>query len=92
MSGFKSVTKRKRELAKLDKRQAKDQKRALRKAARQTGPEASAPAVAPVAPVPQPTVPHVRPLAAPPVAKQPLTLAEAVERWRNTKVAKPKRR
>jgi hypothetical protein len=90
MSGFKSVTKRKRELAKLDKRQAKDQKRALRKAARSpTGTEESAPSVAPAT---QPVVPNVRPLAAPPVVKQPLTLAEAVERWRNTKVAKPKRR
>ena len=34
MSNFKSAAKRKRELAKLDKRHAKDQKRALRKAER----------------------------------------------------------
>jgi hypothetical protein len=90
MSGFKSVTKRKRELAKLDKRQAKDQKRAQRKAARsQTGTDVIAPAVAPA---PPPVVPHVRPLSSAPAPKQPLTLAEAVERWRNTKVGKPTRR
>jgi hypothetical protein len=89
MSGFKSLTKRKRELAKLDKRQAKDQKRALRRAARsEPGDANSAPAVtAPVQPMPS----NVRPLTTAPVAK-PLTLAEAVERWRNTKVVKPKTR
>lgn len=89
MSGFKSATKRKRELAKQDKRQAKDQRRAQRRAARSgTGGESTAPAVVAT---PQPPLSNVRTLATAPAAKQPLTLAEAVERWRNTKVAKPKR-
>jgi hypothetical protein len=94
MSGFKSATKRKRELAKQDKRQAKDQRRAQRRAARSgTGNESSAAAV--VAAV-QPAPSNVRTLAAAPPAAastpKPLTLAEAVERWRNTKVAKPPKR
>jgi hypothetical protein len=90
MSNFKSQAKRKRELAKLDKRQAKDQKRALRKAER-SGADAAAP-VAVTAPLarPMPAEHRSAVLAAP--AHQPLTLAQAVERWKNTKVAKPKRR
>ncbi|HUQ50901.1 MAG TPA: hypothetical protein VM692_01690 [Gammaproteobacteria bacterium] len=85
MSNFKSQAKRKRELAKLDKRQAKDQKRALRKAERSG--EAPAPEVA-VAPKPvhQPSNPT------PTAARKPLTLAEAVERWKSSKVAKPNKR
>jgi hypothetical protein len=89
MSGFKSATKRKRELAKQDKRQQKDQRRALRRATRSgTGDPTSAPAV--VAAV-QPTPSNLRTQQAAPSAPKPLTLAEAVERWRNTKVVKPKR-
>lgn len=90
MSNFKSAAKRKRELAKLDKRQAKEQKRALRKAERSGADvETAAPTVAAVAPsIP---VSHRPGPIAPPVRK-PLTLAEVVERWRNTKVVKPKQR
>ncbi|HEY9183656.1 MAG TPA: hypothetical protein VIQ99_10675 [Gammaproteobacteria bacterium] len=90
MSNFKSQAKRKRELAKLDKRQAKEQKRALRKAER-SGTEvgAQAPAIAAVA---QPMPANHRPAANAAPSRKPLTLAEAVERWRNTKVAKPKKR
>jgi hypothetical protein len=84
---FKSHEKRKRELAKLDKRQAKDQKRALKRT------EGSEPVAtlssAPGAVLPGRVVPGVA--VAPAVAK-PLTLAEAVERWKNTKLVKPKRR
>ncbi len=71
---FKSHAKRKRELAKLDKRQAKDQKRALRRA---EGSEA----VAALG-----TAPDVVAVA------KPWTLAEAVERWKKTNVAKLTRR
>jgi len=88
MSNFKSQAKRKRELAKLDKRQAKDQKRALRKAER-SGADATAPAPTLVAAV-QPVA--AKPWAATPAVRTPLTLAQAVERWRNTKVVKPKKR
>jgi hypothetical protein len=90
MSNFKSQAKRKRELAKLDKRQAKDQKRALRKAER-SGADVAAPmaATAPIA-RPMPTDHRSAVLAAP--GHQPMTLAQAVERWKNTKVAKPKKR
>ena len=90
MSNFKSLAKRKRELAKLDKRQAKEQKRAIRKAERSAADiGASAPAIATPA---QPTLAIRRPgQVAAPVPK-PTTLAEAVERWKNTKVVKPKKR
>jgi len=81
---FKSHAKRKRELAKLDKRTAKDQKRA----AQRTQQSELGPAVEAVA---TPAVPAgVR--AAPSAAPKPLTLAEAVERWKNTKVVKAKPR
>ncbi len=88
MSNFKSQAKRKRELAKLDKRQAKDQKRALRKA------EKSGVAVATdlsptVVAVPTP-LPRQSAVPGAPPARKPLTLAEAVERWKASKVAKPK--
>lgn len=90
MSNFKSLAKRKRELAKLDKRQAKDQKRALRRA------ERSAPEVGTSSPV-LTAVTQPMPANRPPAfggapEPKPLTLAEAVERWRNTKVVKPKKR
>jgi hypothetical protein len=82
MSNFKSQAKRKRELAKLDKRQAKDQKRALRKAERSggslVGVGASATTVSAV-----PGAASVR---------SPTRLAEAVERWKNTRIATPKKR
>ena len=82
---FKSQAKRKRELAKLDKRQAKDQKRASRRV------DQSDPAAA-VTPALVAAVPLAARAAAAPVAPKPLTLAEAVERWKNTKIAKPKYR
>jgi hypothetical protein len=85
MANFKSDAKRKRELAKLDKRHAKDQKRALRKAER-SGADVGVRALA-VA-----TQSHHRPAFAPTPASKPMTLAEAAERWRNTKVVKPKKR
>ena len=84
MSGFKSAAKRKRELAKLDKRTAKDQKRAVRKAER-----AGAAAVAPALPTTG-TAQHgpvnqgVGPETA--ATRKPLTLSEAVERWKTMKV------
>ena len=83
MSNFKSQAKRQRELAKLNKRQAKDQKRALRKAERSGATVAAPAAVA----QPMPANDRLVPGAAP--ARTPATLAEAVARWRNTKVAKP---
>jgi hypothetical protein len=90
MSNFKSQAKRKRELAKLDKRHAKDQKRALRKAERLgTDVPAAAPAIASVA---QPIPANRRPTPNTPAVRKPLTLAEAAEVWRNTKIVKPKRR
>jgi hypothetical protein len=86
MSNFKSAAKRKRELAKLDKRQAKEQKRALRKAER-SGTGAQAPTIVAVA---RPMTNQRPGLTAAPVRK-PMTLTEAVERWKNTRVAKPKK-
>lgn len=83
---FKSQAKRKRELAKLDKRQAKDQKRALRKAEQRTA-EPIAVAASPTSPL-QPS----RMSSGPPEAPKPLSLAEVVQRWKNTRIAKPKRR
>jgi hypothetical protein len=90
MSNFKSAAKRKRELAKLDKRHAKEQKRALRKAERSGAdvgtPSATVPAVA------QPILASHRPALATASVRKPMTLAEAVQRWRNTKIAKPSKR
>ena len=92
MSNFKSQAKRKRELAKLDKRQAKEQKRAVRKAERSAADlGAPAPAAA-TAPVAQPMPGNHRPALATALVRKPTTLAEAVERWRNTKIVKPKQR
>ena len=89
MSNFKSQAKRKRELAKLDKRLAKDQRRALRRAERSgTDTGTTAPTVAGFS----------RPIANPPLlsnkaaVRKPLTLAEAAEQWRNTRIVKPKKR
>jgi hypothetical protein len=81
---FKSHAKRKRELAKLDKRAAKDQKRASRRGDPLDGPVA----VAAVATA----VPSGAARGAAPVVPKPLTLAEAVERWKNTPVVKAKHR
>jgi hypothetical protein len=89
MSNFKSQAKRKRELAKLDKRQAKDQKRALRKAEKSGVTVAAAPAVAIVAVPKPPSLGRFALPAAAPVAK-PLTLEEAVQRWKTSKIVKPK--
>jgi hypothetical protein len=89
MSNFKSAAKRKRELAKLDKRHAKEQKRALRKAER-SGADVGTPAST-IGTAAQPLLANHR--AAPDAAvRAPLTLAEAVELWKSTRVAKPKRR
>lgn len=90
MSNFKSMAKRKRELAKLDKRQAKEQKRALRKAER-SGADVNAPAAATTAAAPPTLANHRSGLGTVPV-RAPMTLAEAVQRWKNTKVVKPKKR
>ena len=83
---FKSQAKRKRELAKLDKRTAKDQKRAAKKA---EGSDviAVAGAVAPAAPLV--SAARGAPAAPPAPAPVPLTLAQVVERWKTTKIVKP---
>jgi hypothetical protein len=80
---YKSHTKRKRELAKLDKRLAKDQKRALKRA--ENAPSDAVVAAAAIAP-------SVTARGAVAAAPKPLTLAEAVERWKATKVVKANRR
>ncbi len=91
MAGFKSQAKRKRELAKLDKRRAKDEKRALRRAERSTSvAEVAAPPVAQVAAALASS--RGSPALAAGPARKPLTLAEAVERWKATKVVKAKPR
>jgi len=88
MSNFKSAAKRKRELAKLDKRTAKDQKRAVRKAERAVANGGAA----------TPTSATVvvqalnRPGPAQAAAPARMTLAQVVEKWKNTKVEKPKKR
>jgi hypothetical protein len=102
MSNFiKSQAKRKRELAKLDKRQAKDQKRAQKKAElRGTDDAVPSLAVAPVgqsAPVsrtisPPAVVASRVAVVSPAAAPKPMTLAEAAERWKSMKVAKPAKR
>lgn len=94
MSNFKSQAKRKRELAKLDKRAAKDQKRAQRKAERSgTDPTTTVSVIAGAA---QPMVAQPRvaanAAAVAPAVRKPLTLAEAAERWKNTRIVKPKKR
>lgn len=83
---LKSQAKRKREQAKLAKRQAKEQERAQRKAER-TG---SADVVATPASA-QPALPsNTPPFGARAAAASPLTFATAVQRWKNSKVAKPR--
>jgi hypothetical protein len=91
MSGFKTQSKRNRELAKLNKRRAKDEKRALRKAERSASNAAAVPPVT-MTPATKPAA-DSRPTVAPTIsAGKPLTLAEAVERWKATQVVKTKRR
>lgn len=94
MAGFKTQGKRQRELAKLNKRKAKDEKRALRKAERAGSAVAAAtptPATIVAAPKPPPPSYYGGIPAAAPMPK-PLTLAEAVQRWKSTKVVKAKTR
>jgi hypothetical protein len=94
VAGFKTQGKRQRELAKLNKRKAKDEKRALRKAERSgVAVAAATPAPAPIVAAPKPApVSYLggMPAAAPP--PKSLTLAEAVQRWKSTKVVKAKTR
>ena len=98
MSNFKSQAKRKRELAKLDKRKAKEQKRAARKVEQRagvTGIEVAAATVAPatvVAAARPSALDRYAQLHAPVPERKPLTLAEAVERWKASKPPKPKYR
>ena len=90
MSNFKSAAKRKRELAKLDKRHAKDQKRAVRKAERSA---ANVGAATPTsAMIAEPVLGKYRPAPGAASVRKPTPLAEAVERWKNTRVEKPQRR
>jgi hypothetical protein len=96
MAGFKTQSKRIRELAKQNKRRVKDEKRALRKAERSgpvVGVVADVQAVAAV-PLAKPAVSHRPPDVVPGAlaARKPLTLAEAVERWKKTKVVKARGR
>jgi hypothetical protein len=90
MSNFKSAAKRKRELAKLDKRQAKDQKRAVRKAERSAANVGVATPTSAI--VADPVLGKYRPAPAAASERKPTTLAEAVERWKSTKVVKPTKR
>jgi hypothetical protein len=92
VAGFKTQGKRQRELAKLNKRRAKDEKRAQRKAERSGSP------LAPATPVPTVAAPKPVPPSyfggpvAPAPARKPMTLEEAVQRWKATKVVKAKTR
>jgi hypothetical protein len=90
MSNFKSAAKRKRELAKLDKRQARDQKRALRRAER-SGPSVGA-APATTTATTQSVGASARPVPRTAPVSKVLTLTEAVERWKRMKVGTPKKR
>lgn len=90
MSNFKSAAKRKRELAKLDKRHAKEQKRAVRRAERSAADGGAATPTSAI--IAQPALAKHRPSAGAVAERKPMTLAEAVELWKNTKVAKPRRR
>ena len=91
---LKSQAKRKRELAKLDKRQAKDLKRAEKRAER-SGDVAVTPTPAPSPMAAKPAPYGVRAAvpapAAPAAPKPPMTLAAAALAWRTTKIAKPSR-
>lgn len=89
MANFNSAAKRKRELAKLDKRHAKDQKRAVRKAERSGNVGA---ALVQSAVIAEPLLAKQQPAPGAAPARRPTTLTEAVEVWRRTKVAKPTKR
>jgi hypothetical protein len=94
VAGFKTQGKRQRELAKLNKRKAKDEKRALRKAERSgvaVATATSAPATTVAAPKPAPQS-YLGGMPPPAPAPKVLTLAEAVQRWKSTKVVKAKTR
>jgi hypothetical protein len=84
----KAQAKRKRELAKLEKRQAKDQKRALRKTERAQ--PMGTPIVPTLAQPPAPPPPQSVVAAGRLEARPPLTLAEAVQRWKTSRILKPK--
>jgi hypothetical protein len=95
---LKSQAKRKRELAKLGKRQAKDDKRAAKKAELRPGADVPVVAAAVAAPPAKPksalaAILAGQPVITAPVAAKPLTLEAAVERWKNSKVGavKPRR-
>jgi hypothetical protein len=88
---FKSQAKRKRELAKLDKRTAKDQKRAAKKAENSVDVVTTLVTAAPAVAAPKAPFPGLRPAVVVP-PKVPLTLAEMALRWKNTKIVKPKTR
>ena len=90
MAGFKSAAKRKRELAKLDKRQAKDQKRAVRKAERSAANGGAAMPTSATVVAQALDRPGQAQAAAP--ARTSMTLAQVVEKWKNTRVVQPKRR
>ncbi|HJR70999.1 MAG TPA: hypothetical protein VKA43_13230 [Gammaproteobacteria bacterium] len=96
MAGFKTQGKRQRELAKLNKRKAKDEKRAARKAERSgSAVPAATPAAIVTAAAPKPAPPTYLggvPIAVAPPVRKSLTLAEAVQRWKSTKVVKAKTR
>ncbi len=92
MSNYiKTQAKRKRELAKQDKRQAKEQKRAQRKAELRSGTELERPALSTVQIAQPPAASYRPPIGAAP-ARKPATLAEAVERWKTTKITKQRKR
>lgn len=76
---LKAQAKRKRELAKLDKRQAKDQKRAVKKAERSGLPDAPDTSALPSRTAPAAGLAVSRAA----VAAPPLTLAEAASRWKS---------
>jgi hypothetical protein len=77
--------KRKRELAKLDKRQAKDQKRAARKAERaNVATPHDASTARPASARTETATTRVD------ASPTPLTLADLAEQWKSTRIAKPK--
>jgi hypothetical protein len=90
MPNFKSAAKRKRELAKLDKRQAKEQKRAVRRAERSAVVMSAATPTSAI--LAQPAFAKQQPPAGPAPVRRPTTLAEAVELWKNTRIGKPRKR
>ena len=86
---LKSQAKRKRELAKLDKRQAKDLKRAEKRAERAGTGDVVTAVVTPTPQIARVVPAGARVAAVAPPAPKPLTLAAAVEQWKSAKIAKP---